>query len=113
VSRWTDCSGCRWRCCASLSWSLRLVYNEIKPTNILVNRTTGELKLTGFGTGSPLPRERQAPAPPESIGGSHADVKEFTARRTCSHKIEFISLNANLMVSAGHRLISSTSRQMI
>ena len=29
------------------------------------NRATGEVKLTGFGIASRLPRERQAPAPPE------------------------------------------------
>jgi len=44
-----------------------LVHKDIKPANILVNRTTGEVKLTGFGIASRLPRERQAPAPPESI----------------------------------------------
>ena len=41
-----------------------LVHKEIKPANILVNRVTGEVKLTGFGIASRLPRERQAPAPP-------------------------------------------------
>src|SRR5713226_1661344 len=46
-----------------------LVHKDIKPANILVNRTTGAVKLTGFGIASRLPRERQAPAPPESIAG--------------------------------------------
>jgi serine/threonine protein kinase len=41
-----------------------LVHKDIKPANILVNRTTGAVKLTGFGIASRLPRERQAPAPP-------------------------------------------------
>src|ERR1700730_9000903 len=49
-----------------------LVHKDIKPTNILVNRTTGEVKLTGFGIASRLPRESQAPAPPESIAGTLA-----------------------------------------
>src|SRR5260370_23017168 len=44
-----------------------LVHKDIKPANILVNRTTGGVKLTGFGIASRLPRERQAPATPESI----------------------------------------------
>jgi PAS domain S-box-containing protein len=48
------------------------VHKDIKPANILVNRTTGEVKLTGFGIASRLPRERQAPAPPESIAGTLA-----------------------------------------
>src|ERR1700692_4638638 len=49
-----------------------LVHKDIKPANILVNRMTGEVKLTGFGIASRLPRERQAPAPPESIAGTLA-----------------------------------------
>src|SRR5712671_735495 len=49
-----------------------LVHKDIKPANILVNRATGEVKLTGFGIASRLPRERQAPAPPESIAGTLA-----------------------------------------
>jgi serine/threonine protein kinase len=49
-----------------------LVHKDIKPSNILVHRTTGEVKLTGFGIASRLPRERQAPALPESIAGTLA-----------------------------------------
>ncbi len=49
-----------------------LVHKDIKPANILVNRTTGEIKLTGFGLASRLPRERQLPAPPETIAGTLA-----------------------------------------
>jgi serine/threonine protein kinase len=49
-----------------------LVHKDIKPANILVNHMTGEVKLTGFGIASRLPRERQAPAPPESIAGTLA-----------------------------------------
>jgi PAS domain S-box-containing protein len=49
-----------------------LVHKDIKPANILVNRTTEEVKLTGFGIASRLPRERQPPSPPESIAGTLA-----------------------------------------
>jgi serine/threonine protein kinase len=49
-----------------------LVHKDIKPAHILVNRASGEVKLTGFGIASRLPRERQAPAPPESIAGTLA-----------------------------------------
>jgi hypothetical protein len=49
-----------------------LVHKDIKPANILVNRATGEVKLTGFGIASRLPREWQAPAPLESIAGTLA-----------------------------------------
>src|ERR1700726_2436200 len=49
-----------------------LVHKDIKPANILVNRTTGEVKLTGFGFAWRLPGEREAPAPPETIAGTLA-----------------------------------------
>ncbi len=49
-----------------------LVHKDIKPANILVNRTTGEVRLTGFGIASRLPRERQLADPPETIAGTLA-----------------------------------------
>jgi serine/threonine protein kinase len=49
-----------------------LVHKDIKPANILVNRTTGEVRLTGFGLASRLLRERPAPEPPEIIAGTLA-----------------------------------------
>ncbi len=48
-----------------------LVHKDLKPTNILVN-TNGEVRLTGFGITSRLPRERQAPEAPETIAGTLA-----------------------------------------
>jgi len=49
-----------------------LVHKDIKPANILVNCTDGQVRLTGFGLASRLPRERQAPEPPEFIAGTLA-----------------------------------------
>src|SRR5258708_1935413 len=49
-----------------------LVHKDIKPTNILVNSAAGEAWLTGFGIASRLPREHQAPEPPEVIAGTLA-----------------------------------------
>jgi serine/threonine protein kinase len=49
-----------------------LVHKDIKPANILVNRTTREAKLTGFGIASRRRRERQAPDPPQTIAGTLA-----------------------------------------
>jgi PAS domain S-box-containing protein len=48
-----------------------LLHKDLKPANILVS-ANGEVKLTGFGIASRLPRERQAPAPPETIAGTLA-----------------------------------------
>ncbi|WP_429534923.1 ATP-binding protein, partial [Paraburkholderia sp. WC7.3d] len=49
-----------------------LVHKDLKPAHILVNCVDGHARLTGFGLASRLPRERQAPAPPETIAGTFA-----------------------------------------
>ncbi len=49
-----------------------LIHKDIKPANVLVNSATGHVWLLGFGIASRLPRERQAPAPPEMIAGTLA-----------------------------------------
>src|SRR6201995_1981314 len=49
-----------------------LIHKDIKPPNILVDSASGGVWLTGFGIASRLPRERQAPAPPEVIAGTLA-----------------------------------------
>ena len=47
-----------------------LIHKDIKPANVLVNSATGEVRLTGFGIASRLPRERQPPGPPELVAGT-------------------------------------------
>ncbi len=49
-----------------------LIHKDIKPANILVDAASGGVWLTGFGITSRLPREHQAPAPPEVITGTLA-----------------------------------------
>ena len=51
---------------------LGLVHKDVKPANILVNSADRRTRLTGFGIASRLPRERQAPEPPEFIAGTLA-----------------------------------------
>jgi PAS domain S-box-containing protein len=49
-----------------------LVHKDLKPAHILVDESTGSVRLTGFGLATLLPRERQSPAPPETIAGTLA-----------------------------------------
>ncbi|MGF6880367.1 ATP-binding sensor histidine kinase [Paraburkholderia sp. MM5477-R1] len=49
-----------------------LVHKDVKPTHIIVNCADGQVRLTGFGIASRLPRERQTPEPPETIAGTLA-----------------------------------------
>src|SRR5947207_2365830 len=49
-----------------------LIHKDVKPAHILVNVAAGAAWLIGFGIASRLPRERQAPEPPEVIAGTLA-----------------------------------------
>jgi PAS domain S-box-containing protein len=49
-----------------------LIHKDIKPPNVLVNSATSHVWLMGFGIASRIPRERQAPEPPEFIAGTLA-----------------------------------------
>jgi len=49
-----------------------LVHKDLKPAHILVNCRDGLPRITGFGIASRLPREHQAPEPPETIAGTLA-----------------------------------------
>src|SRR5215470_5549521 len=48
----------------------KLIHKDVKPTNVLVNSATGQVRLIGFGIASRLRREHQAPEPPEFIAGT-------------------------------------------
>jgi len=49
-----------------------LLHKDIKPANIMVKCADRQVRLTGFGIASRVPRERQAPEPPETIAGTLA-----------------------------------------
>ena len=49
-----------------------LIHKDVKPAHIMVDCADGNVRLTGFGIASRLPRERQAPEPLNSIAGTLA-----------------------------------------
>jgi PAS domain S-box-containing protein len=76
-----------------------LVHKDIKPTHILVNSATGQVWLMGFGIASRLPREHQAPEPPEVIAGTLAYMApEQTGRmnRSIDSRSDLYSLGVTL-----------------
>ena len=76
-----------------------LIHKDIKPSNVLVDSATGRVYLTGFGIASRLPRERQAPEPPEFIAGTLAYMApEQTGRvnRSIDSRSDLYSLGVTL-----------------
>ncbi|WP_240702380.1 AAA family ATPase [Trinickia terrae] len=76
-----------------------LIHKDIKPSNIFVNRMTAEVRLTGFGIASRLPRERQSPEPPEFIAGTLAYMPpEQTGRmnRSIDSRSDLYSLGVTM-----------------
>ena len=76
-----------------------LIHKDIKPANVLVDAATGQVRLTGFGIASRLPRERQAPEPPEVIAGTLAYMApEQTGRmnRSIDSRSDLYSLGVTL-----------------
>jgi serine/threonine protein kinase len=49
-----------------------LIHKDLKPSHVLVNTDRGEVRFTGFGIASRLPREQVIAEPPEAIAGNVA-----------------------------------------
>ena len=76
-----------------------LLHKDIKPSNILVNGESFEVRLTGFGIASRVPRERKSPVPPEVIAGTFAYMApEQTGRmnRSIDARSDLYSLGVTL-----------------
>ena len=43
-----------------------LIHKDLKPANVMIELSSGQVWLMGFGIGSRLPRERHSAAPPNS-----------------------------------------------
>lgn len=86
--------------------SLQLFYTCVywtsagrRPANILIGAVNGDVRITGFGIASYLPRERQAPDPPENISGTLAyTAPEQTGRmnRSIDSRSDLYSLGVVL-----------------
>jgi predicted ATPase/signal transduction histidine kinase/ActR/RegA family two-component response regulator len=76
-----------------------LIHKDLRPANALVNAATGQIWLMGFGIASRLPRERQAPEPPEVLAGALAYMApEQTGRmnRSIDSRSDLYSLGVTL-----------------
>ncbi len=76
-----------------------IIHRDLKPANVTVDTTSSKVWLTGFGIASDLPRERQAPEPPETIAGTLAYMApEQTGRmnRSIDSRSDLYSLGITL-----------------
>ena len=95
-----------------------LIHKDIKPANVLVNSTTGQVWLTGFGIASRVPRERQSPEPPELVAGTLAYMApEQTGRmnRSINSRSDLYSLGVTLyeMVTGALPFVASDPMEWV
>jgi serine/threonine protein kinase len=104
AGRWPDLPQRRFRASGQSNAHQRgLIHKDVKPENVLValepSGDAGRIWLTGFGIASRLPRERQAPGPPEIIAGTLAYMSpEQTGRmnRSTDASSDLYSLGVTL-----------------
>jgi PAS domain S-box-containing protein len=88
-----------------------LIHKDIKPANVLVDDACN-VRITGFGIASRLPRESQAPAPLEVIAGTLAYMApEQTGRmnRSIDARSDLYSLGVTLyQMLTGHLPFAAT-----
>ncbi|HXV82547.1 MAG TPA: sigma 54-interacting transcriptional regulator, partial [Candidatus Binatia bacterium] len=92
-----------------------VIHKDIKPANVLVNPSTSEARLTGFGIATRLPCQRQSPESPEFIAGTLPYMApEQTGRmnRSIDSRSDLYSLGVSLYESVTGALPFSASDPM-
>ncbi|MBD2152968.1 ATP-binding sensor histidine kinase [Leptolyngbya sp. FACHB-16] len=72
-----------------------IIHKDIKPQNIILNPTTGEIQIIDFGISTRLPRENQSSGSPRVLEGTLAYISpEQTGRmnRLIDYRTDFYSL---------------------
>ena len=95
-----------------------LIHKDIKPSNVIVKTATGQVWLTGFGVATRLPRERQAPEPPEFVAGTLAYMApEQTGRvsRSIDSRSDLYSLGVTFyeMLTGGLPFTASDPMELV
>src|SRR4028118_372870 len=76
-----------------------IIHKDIKPGNIIINSTTGEVKLTDFSISSRLQQENQSVSNPSELAGTLAYLSpEQTGRmnRSVDYRSDYYSLGITL-----------------
>ena len=76
-----------------------IIHKDIKPGNIIINSTTGEVKLTDFSISSRLQQENQSVSNPSKLAGTLAYLSpEQTGRmnRSVDYRSDYYSLGMTL-----------------
>jgi PAS domain S-box-containing protein len=95
-----------------------LIHKDLKPAHILVDGASGEVRLTGFGIASRLPREHPALEAPEAIAGTLAYMApEQTGRmnRSVDARSDLYALGVTLyqMLTGGLPFTASDPMELV
>jgi len=89
-----------------------IIHKDIKPSNIIINYETGQVKLIDFGIASRLSQENATPSNPNSLEGTLAYMSpEQTGRtnRAIDYRCDYYALGATLYeILTGQLPFSST-----
>src|SRR5271157_629833 len=76
-----------------------VIHKDIKPSNVIVNPTTRQINLVGFGMADEIPERSVSPLPPSALEGTLAYISpEQTGRmnRPVDYRTDFYSLGVTI-----------------